>query len=460
MSPTPALPVVAIIGRPNVGKSALFNRLLGQRLAIVEDTPGVTRDRLYAEAEWRGRRFALVDTGGLLSGKLDGLGAQVRSQAAAALVEADLVLFVVDTRDGIVPEDRQIAQLVREARVPVLLVANKVDAPAQEPAAAEFHGLGLGEPFPVSALHGRGIGELLDAIVALLPEVPPPAETSAPVAVAVVGRPNVGKSSLVNALLGQERVVVDAAPGTTRDAVDTLCEREGRRYLLIDTAGLRRRSRVGSEIEVYSAVRTRRAIARADVAVLVLDACEPPADQDQHIASEIARAGCGVVVALNKWDCVAAGPHPDRARERAVRHALRFVDYAPIVAVSAARRWGLERLFGAIDAVAAAHRCRIGTGVLNRVLQEAVAAQPPPADAAGRRLRLYYATQPATGPPTVVLFVNEPARMPEAYRRHLERALRSRFDLTGVPLRLVLRRRGEDAGAARSGGQDARATRS
>jgi GTP-binding protein len=443
----PALPVVAIIGRPNVGKSALFNRLIRQRVAIVEDTPGVTRDRLYAEAEWRGRRFAVVDTGGLLSGKVNGLGAQVRAQAAAALAEAALVLLVVDARDGIVPEDRQIAQLVREARVPVLLVANKVDAPAQEPAAHEFYGLGLGDPLAVSALHGRGTGDLLDAVVARLPEVPAPAQAEAPVAVAVVGRPNVGKSSLVNAMLGRERVVVDAAPGTTRDAVDALCERDGRRYLLIDTAGLRRRSRVGSEIEVYSGARTRRAIARADVAVLVLDAREPPADQDQHIASEIAKAGCGVVVAVNKWDCIAASPRPDPNRERAVRHALRFVDYAPIVAVSAVKRWGLERLFQAIDAVAAAHQRRIGTGVLNRVLQDAVAAQPPPADATGRRLRLYYATQPATRPPTVVLFVNEPSRMPEAYRRHLERTIRARFDLTGVPLRLVLRRRGEGAEA-------------
>jgi GTP-binding protein len=446
VNPKPALPVVAIVGRPNVGKSALFNRLIRQRLAIVEDTPGVTRDRLYAETEWRGRRFAVVDTGGLVSGRVDALAAQVRAQATAALAEADLVLFVVDTRDGIVPEDREIAQVVREARVPVLLVANKVDDPAQEPAAHEFHGLGLGDPLPVSALHGRGTGDLLDAVTALLPEASPPAQVEAPVAVAVVGRPNVGKSSLVNAMLGEERVVVDAAPGTTRDAVDTLCERDGRRYLLIDTAGLRRRSRIGSEIEVYSGARTRRAIERADVAVLVLDMREPPADQDQHIAETIARAGCGVVVAANKWDCVSASPRPDPARERVVKHALRFVDYAPIVAVSAAKRWGLDRLFQAIDTVAAAHRRRIGTGVLNRVLQDAVAAHPPPADAAGRRLRLYYATQPASRPPTVVLFVNEPSRMPEAYRRHLERVMRTRFDLTGVPLRLVLRRRGGEPG--------------
>jgi GTP-binding protein len=447
VSAGPSRPVVAIVGRPNVGKSALFNRLIRQRLAIVEDTPGVTRDRLYAETEWNGRRFTLVDTGGLLSEAADTLQAQVRAQAKTALADADLVLFVVDARDGVVPEDREIAQLVRETRIPVLLVANKVDGPAQEPAAHEFYGLGLGDPLAVSAHHGRGTGDLLDAVVALLPDVAPVPEADAPVRVAVVGRPNVGKSSLVNAMLGEERVIVDAVPGTTRDAIDTLCERGGRRYVLIDTAGLRRRSRVGAPVEVFSAARTRRAIERADVAVLVLDAAEPVADQDQRIAAEIAKAGCAVVVALNKWDRVASSARPDPAKDRAVRHALRFLPYAPLLVVSSTRGWGIDRLFRLIDAVAAAHRLHMGTGVLNRVIGSAVAAQQPPADAAGRRLRLYYATQPETRPPTVVLFVNEPTRMPEAYRRYLEHAIRAEFDLTGVPLRLVLRRRREEARA-------------
>jgi GTP-binding protein len=444
----PSLAVVAIIGRPNVGKSALFNRLVQQRLAIVEDTPGVTRDRLYAETEWQGRSFSVVDTGGLRSDPADALEVQVRAQARAALSDADLVLFVVDARDGVVPEDREIAQLVRESGVPVLLVANKADGPAQEAAAHEFYSLGLGDPMPVSAHHGLGTGDLLDAVVALLPEARPRVEADEPVKVAVVGRPNVGKSSLVNMMLGEERVIVDAAPGTTRDAVDTVCERGERRYMLIDTAGLRRRARVGAPVEAFSAARTKRAIERADVAVLVLDASEPVADQDQRIAAEMAAAGCGVVIAMNKWDCVSPSSQPDRKRERPVRHALRFVDYAPIVVTSATRNWGIERLFNLIDGVAAAHRMHMGTGVLNRVIGRAVAAQEPPADATGRRLRIYYATQPETKPPTVVLFVNEPSRMPEAYRRYLVRAIRSEFDLAGAPIRLALRRhRGDDARA-------------
>lgn len=441
-------PVVAIVGRPNVGKSALFNRLIQRRLAIVEDTPGVTRDRLYADTEWRGRSFSVADTGGLRSDPSDALEAQVRAQARAALSNADLVLFVVDARAGVVPEDGEIAQLVRESRVPVLLVANKVDGPGQDAAAHEFYSLGLGDPIPVSAHHGRGIGDLLDAVVALLPESAPAVDAEEPIKVAVVGRPNVGKSSLVNMMLGEERVIVNSVPGTTRDAVDTLCVRGERRYALIDTAGLRRRSRVGAPVEAFSAARTKRAIERADVAVLVLDASEPVADQDQRIAEEMASAGCGVVIALNKWDRVSPTSQPDRKREREVRHALRFVDYAPIVATSATRRWGIERLFALIDGVASAHRMRIGTGVLNRVIGRAVAAQEPPADAAGRRLRIYYATQPETRPPTIVLFVNEPARMPEAYRRYLVHAIRSEFGLPGAPIRLALRRhRGDEARA-------------
>jgi GTP-binding protein len=436
-------PVVAIIGRPNVGKSALFNRLARTRMAIVEDTPGVTRDRIYAETQWRGFRFRVVDTGGLRSGPSTGLEAQVRDQAKAALAGADLALFVVDVRDGIVPEDREVADLVRRARVPVLLVVNKVDSAAQEPAAQEFFALGLGDPMAVSAHHGRGVGELLDAVTAMLPEAGPTVEAGEPVAVAIVGRPNVGKSSLVNAMLGEERVVVDEAPGTTRDAVDTRCDRDGRQYVLIDTAGLRRRARVGPGVEAYSAVRTRSAIARADVSVLVLDASEPVSDQDQRIAREIADAGCGVVLALNKWDLVASSPRPDRRLEKAVRHALGFVDYAPTVPVSARAGWGIEALLSAADRVAAAHRARMGTGLLNRIIHDAVTAQQPPADPAGQRLRVYYATQPKTGPPTVVLFVNEPARMQESYRRYLERAIRSAVDLEGVPLRIVLRKSGK-----------------
>ncbi len=457
MTTRSSLPVVAIVGRPNVGKSALFNRLIQRRLAIVEDTPGLTRDRLYATTEWRGRQFTVVDTGGLVSGSGDSGGnlvAQVRAQAAAALEESDLILFVVDTRLGLVPEDREIAEVVRRTQTPVLIVANKADDTASETAAHEFFALGFGDPMPVSAHHGRGIGDLLDAIVEVLPErgpEAPAAPIAEPVAVAIVGRPNVGKSSLVNAILGEERVIVDSAPGTTRDAIDTPYERGGRHFILIDTAGLRRRSRVGEAVEIYSAIRARRAIARADVAVLVLDATEAPSDQDQRIAREMADAGCGVVIAMNKWDRVVGTGRSDRRREQAVRGTLRFVSYAPIVATSATVGSGIGELFDAIDRVAAAHRSRIGTGPLNRTIGDAVVAHPPPADAAGRRLRIFYATQPERRPPTIVLFVNEPGRMPEAYHRYLEGVIRSAFNLPGVPLRLVLRgRRGEEDGGSRA----------
>ncbi len=444
MSARAGLPVVAIVGRPNVGKSALFNRLIGRRVAIVEDVPGVTRDRLYAETAWRERRFVLVDTGGLISDATEGLAARIRAQATRAAAEADVVLLVVDARDGLVPEDHAVAEVVRRAGAPVLVVANKVDGPARDPAVGEFFALGFGDPLPVSALHGRGVGDLLDAVVALLPPAAPAdAPAAAAPAVAIVGRPNVGKSSLVNAILGEERVVVDAAPGTTRDAVDTVLARDGQRLVLIDTAGLRRPSRVREAVEAYGVARTRRAIARAQVAVLVLDAAEPVADQDQHIARQIADAGRGLVIALNKWDLVAATPRRDPQRERAVRHALRFVPYAPLVVTSAVRGWGIGTLLTTVEQVAAAYRARIPTGVLNRIVGEAVRRMQPPADAAGRRLRIYYATQPESAPPRVVLFVNEPERMSEAYLRYLERAIRRAYPLPGVPLHIVLRRRGE-----------------
>jgi GTP-binding protein len=445
-------PVVVIVGRPNVGKSALFNRLVRQRLAIVDDVPGLTRDRLYAPAEWRGRAFTVVDTGGLVSGTAGGIAGQVRDQARRAIAEADVILFVVDARAGIVPEDRAIADVVRRAHAPVLIAANKVDGESLEPSAYEFHALGFGDPIPISALHGRGTGDLLDAVVALLPEAAADAGREeaappAPVAVALVGRPNVGKSSLVNAILGEPRVIVDATPGTTRDSVDESFERGGRRYVLIDTAGLRRRSRVDEPIEVYSAARARQAIDRADVAVLVLDATDVLSDQDQRIAREVVEAGRGVIIAVNKWDRVATTPEIDARRRRNILHGLRFISFAPIVATSATEGWGIADLLEAVDRVAQAHQGRIGTGPLNRVIGDAVAKHEPPTDAVGRRLRIYYATQPQTRPPVIVLFVNEPQRMPADYRRYLENAVRGKFDLYGVPLRLVLRRRGEPATA-------------
>jgi len=434
------LPVVAIIGRPNVGKSALFNRIAGRRIAIVEDLPGVTRDRLVARAEWRGRTFEIVDTGGFVTAPEDRLTERVRRQAEAAVREADLVLLVVDARTGLLPEDREIAQYLREGGWPVLLVVNKVDRPDQQEAlVAEFHALGMGEAFPVSALHGYGIGELLDAVVDRLPEAPPEEPAEDEIRVAIVGRPNVGKSSLVNALVGMDRVVVDEAPGTTRDAVDVVLRLEGRTFVLVDTAGLRRRSRVREAVEFYGTTRTRRAIERSHVAVLVLDAQEGPTDQDQRIAQEVVEAGRAFVVAVNKWDLVRPEDRTELARR--VHHALRHVAFAPVVFTSAKTGRNVRRILELVVRVDAAHARRIPTGPLNRALHAALRQSAPPTDPTGRPLRIYYATQVTTRPPTIALFVNDPERLTPAYARYLENQLREAFDLVGTPLQLLARPR-------------------
>lgn len=451
-------PVVAIIGRPNVGKSALFNRLIRSRYAIVEDIPGVTRDRLHATCEWAGRTFTLVDTGGLIPGSSEPLTAQVRRQAERAIDDADLVLFLVDAPAGLTPQDEEIAGLLRGRRRPVLLVANKVDTPARAIQAYEFHALGLGDPIEVSATHGLGIGELLDEVVAVLPaagtgapEASPPREPEAgPVHVAVLGRPNVGKSSLVNALLGEERVVVDARPGTTRDAVDTPLVYEGRAVVLIDTAGLRRRSRVQDAVEFYSTRRTHAALRRAHVAVLVVDGTEGITDQDQRIARTVYDAGRGIVVAVNKWDLVTAYTE-DQVRRVAQEH-LRFVGPVPVCLTSATRGRGIAALMREVFVAAGSWAARIPTGPLNREIERAVRAAAPPADAAGRRLHIYYATQPETRPPALVLFVNDPRLLTANYRRYLERRVRQAFGLTGTPIRWMLRGR-RTPEPARTGGR-------
>jgi len=433
------LPVVAIVGRPNVGKSALFNRIAGQRIAIVEDIPGVTRDRLVARAEWRGRTFEIVDTGGFMSAPEDRLTERVRRQAEAAIREADLVLLVVDAQTGLVPEDREIAQYLRECGRPFLVVVNKVDRPHEaEPLVAEFYALGIPEVFWVSALHGLGIGDLLDAVVARLP----PAEADAPadgVRIAILGRPNVGKSSLVNALVGIERVIVDERPGTTRDAVDVVLRDGERTFVLVDTAGLRRRSRVHDAVEFYGTVRTRQALERANVAVLVLDAQEGPTDQDQRIAEEVAQAGRALVVAVNKWDLVRPEDRTELARR--VHHALRHVAFAPVVFTSAKTGRNVRRILDLVAQADAAHARRIPTGPLNRAVHEAVRQAAPPADPTGRPLKIYYAAQVATRPPTLALFVNDPERLTPAYARYLENRLREAFDLVGTPVRLLVRPR-------------------
>jgi GTPase len=442
-----ASPVVAIVGRPNVGKSSLFNRLLHRRLAIVEALPGLTRDRLEAACEWRGRTFTLVDTGGLVLGRTPGLSAAVRRQTERAIAGAALIVFVVDVTAGVMPQDADIADVLRRERRPVLLVANKADTAGAAANAAEFHSLGLGDPMPVSAAHGLGTGDLLDAVASALfgsarvaphePEAVPQAQP--PVRIAVIGRPNVGKSSLVNAILGEDRVVVHEEPGTTRDAVDTAFAYGGRDAVLIDTAGLRRRSRIEEPVEFYSTTRTRQALGRAGVAVLVVDATEGITDQDQRIAREAYEAGVGIVAAVNKWDLLRG--YSAAQVERVARERLRFLGALHICLTSATRREGIEALMTAVFRTAAARAARIPTGPLNRVVSAAVAASAPAADSRGHRLHIYYATQPESTPPTVVLFVNDPRLMTAEYQRYLERRLRDKFDLAGTPIRWALRGR-------------------
>jgi GTP-binding protein len=443
------LPAVAIVGRPNVGKSALFNRLLARRHAIVSDIPGVTRDRLQATVEWTGREFTLIDTGGLTPVDREPLAVQVRKQVDRAIVDAQVVLFVVDASAGLTAQDEEIAGVLRRSHRPVLVVANKVDSPAVASAVYEFHALGLGDPLAVSATHGLGIGDLLDAMSAVVPRTGDETGTEAgaaeAVGVAFLGRPNVGKSSLVNAILGEERVIVDARPGTTRDAIDTLLHYNGQPVILIDTAGLRRKARVAESIEFYSTRRTREALVRADVVVLVVDAAEGITDQDQRIARTVYEAGRAIVLAVNKWDLL-TGYTPEHI-QKAAESRLRFLGPILVCPTVAIRGVGIPELMAAVFRTAQARTLRIATGPLNRLIEDALQATDPPADTRGRQLHVYYATQAETRPPTIVLFVNDPKLLTVEYRRYLERRLRERFDLTGTPIRWALRRRRPSASA-------------
>jgi GTPase len=434
-----ALPRVAVVGRPNVGKSTLVNRILGSRVAIVEEKPGVTRDRTEHLTEWLGRPFLVVDTGGW-EHQAEGMAARIVEQAEAAVARADLVLFVVDATVGALEDDERYARSLRRSDVPTLLVANKVDSDRQEPLVHELYTLGLGDPHPVSARHGRGTGDLLDEVLALLPPAPDAAadETGIP-HVAIVGKPNVGKSSLFNRLLGEERSIVDAVPHTTRDAVDTMIELPGapgpegtvvgEPWVFVDTAGMRRRYRHGEDTELYSVDRTRAAIAQADLVLFVVDASEPLGEQDQRLAALLRDAGRGVVLVCNKWDEV----DEDRRRdlERELDRLLSFAAWAPRVNVSALTGRGIRRVVPQLRTVWTNYQRRIPTRVLNQLLEEAVAAHPPPRQG-NKQLRIRYATQAEVAPPRFVLFSN--GRLPASYRRYLERTLRESHDFTGVPL--------------------------
>ncbi|RME80750.1 MAG: ribosome biogenesis GTPase Der [Caldilineae bacterium] len=447
-------PIVALVGRPNVGKSTLFNRIVGRRQAIVEDVPGTTRDRLYGDAEWNGKPFLLVDTGGIevlevregkpvplpdpLATASVGFIREIREQAEAAIAEADVIVFLVDASEGLSAADEEIANLLRDSDKPVIVAANKADNEERRLNAVEFYALGLGDPMPISAYHGTGTGDLLDVIAGLLPEVEPVALDDTTLRVAIVGRPNVGKSSLLNALLGQERAIVSDIAGTTRDAIDTYLTWEGEPLILVDTAGIRRRGRIERGIEKYSVMRALRAIGRAEVVLLVIDATEGVTAQDAHIGGYILEENRSLVILVNKWDAVEKDTHTMAEYTRALRQELKFLDYVPVLFVSALTRQRVNQIIPTVLRIRDERYVRIPTSELNRLLQEAIAAHPPKTFK-GRRARFYYVTQAEADPPTFVFFVNDPKAVHFTYMRYLENRIRERYSFEGTPIRLQLR---------------------
>ena len=454
---------IAIVGRPNVGKSALFNRIAGRRIAIVHGQPGITRDRISTMCEIRGQLFRLWDTGGIVGTGETQLTADVQAGAARAMKESDLILFVVDGQDGLNPMDRELARIVRKVRKPVLLLVNKIDDPKHQLRADEFSALGFEDVLPISAAHGRGIPELREKIAAFFPSdrKAQPALTEAtewqasnkehPIAVAIVGRPNAGKSSLINALLRDRRTIVSEIPGTTRDAIDIEYEREGKRYLFIDTAGIRQRSKHSSSVEVFSVMRAERTISRANICVLVVDVAEGIKAQDRRVAALIQRTRKACLIALNKWDLVRGHGKPRETMENAIANAraeLFFIDYAPVLVTSALTGEHADRIFKMIERIRRAARQHIGTGKLNRALRAAFAANPPPM-MKGKRLKLFYATQSGghesrpLAPPEIVLFVNSPRLLPQPYARFLEAKIRELEPYPGLPVLLTCRARSQ-----------------
>jgi len=433
-------PVVAIIGRQNVGKSTLLNRLAGKPIAIVEDLPGTTRDRVLADVSWQGVEFTLVDTGGLEPKPQTTVAQGVKEQVGAAITEADVIIFLVGVRDGVTSSDWGIADMLRQVSKPIVLVANKADNARYESETVEFYELGLGEPLAISASHGRGTSELLDRVISLLP-APSPVEAEPEIMkVAIVGRQNVGKSTLLNALLGGERAIVDETPGTTRDAIDTLLDFKGRNVLLIDTAGIRRRGRLGVGVEWYSVIRALRAINRADIALLVLDAAELAAAQDMHIAGYVRQAVKGVILIVNKWDLVEGGEIAEFSKY--IQSQFKFMPYAPILYASAKSGWGVDKIMPQVCQVYEERFKRLPTSAVNNVVRQAVAAHTLPR--VGRKqLKILYATQAEVNPPTFVFFVNDVKLMHFSYQRYLENKLRQSFGFTGTPFRLTFKTRGE-----------------
>ncbi|MCL5264934.1 MAG: ribosome biogenesis GTPase Der [Chloroflexi bacterium] len=435
-------PLVAIVGRPNVGKSTLFNRLVGERVAIVEDVPGTTRDRLYADTEWSLRAFTLIDTGGLELTPDADFSHLVRQQAELAIAEADVVVFLVNAKEGITADDLDIAEVLRRSTKPVLVAANKADSEERRLDVVQFYELGLGEVLPLSAIHGIGTGDLLDGIVQLLPPEVAVEERGAFVSIAIVGRPNVGKSSILNAILGRERVIVSEVPGTTRDAIDTMIDHEGNPVLLIDTAGIRRRGKIIPGIEKYSAMRALRAIDRADVVALVIDAVEGVTDQDTHIAGYAQQAFKGIELVVNKWDLIKKTDKTMIEYAHRIRGEFKFLNYAPILFVSAKTRQRLDQIADTALRIKAERGKRVPTGILNDAIRQAVLEHTPPS-MKGRPLKIYYVTQTQTDPPTFVFFVNNPKLVHFSFERYLENRLREHFGFEGTAIKLIFRGRTE-----------------
>lgn len=432
-------PVIAVVGRPNVGKSTLFNKIAGKRISIVEDTPGVTRDRIYAEAEWCGREFTMIDTGGIEPDSKDIILSQMREQANMAIDMADVILFMVNVKEGMTAADKEVAAMLQKCGRPVLLVCNKVDNPGNPPMEMyEFYNLGIGEPFPVSSIHGLGVGDLLDEVVSYFPPAEETEEEESVIHVAVVGKPNAGKSSLINRILGETRVIVSDVAGTTRDAIDSSYEKDGQKYVFIDTAGMRKRGKIDENVERYSVARALGAVDRADVCLILIDATEGITEQDTKIAGYVHDQGKASIVVVNKWDLVEKETNTMKNFRDRVKEGLNFMMYAPSMYISAKTGQRVDGLFEGIQAVLQENSKRISTGLLNDVINEAIAMVQPPSDK-GKRLKIYYATQAGVKPPTFVLFVNNAELAHYSYIRYLENQLRAKFGFEGTPIKFIVR---------------------
>ena len=436
-------PVVAIVGRPNVGKSTLFNVLAGERISIVQDTPGVTRDRIYAEVQWLDKAFTLIDTGGIEPDSKDVILSQMREQAEIAIETADVIIFITDVRQGLQDSDAKVADMLRRSKKPVILAVNKVDDFNKYMADVyEFYNLGIGDPVPVSAASRLGIGDLLDEVIAQFPPGSATDEEDERPRIAIVGKPNVGKSSLINRLLGEQRVIVSDIAGTTRDAIDTDIKYNGKEYVFIDTAGLRRKNKIKEDIERYSIIRAVTAVERADVVMIVIDATEGVTEQDAKIAGIAHDRGKGIIIAVNKWDAIEKNDKTVKEHTDRIRQILSFMPYAEIIFISAKTGQRLHRIYEMIDVVIENNSMRVATGVLNEIMTEAVAMQQPPSDK-GKRLRLYYITQVAVKPPTFVIFVNDKQLMHFSYTRYIENRIRDAFGFRGTSLKFIIRERKE-----------------